>query len=191
MEDATSNPTDSKGPRTIIHEIMDSKLPASEKVFKRVYQDTFTVTGAGFETVAAVLRLIMFHIYHTPAILHRLRAELTSAATAAQTQPLDLRVLEQLPYLTAILTEGLRLSPAIGTRMARVSRNADIFYNDWRIPPGTAVGMTTVLIHLDDTLYPDPKRFDPDRWLDGDTLKKTEQGFAPFAKGTRNCIGRQ
>ena len=175
--------------RTIVHEIMDSKLPPSEKTFKRIFQDVSTATDAGFETTASAIRLIFFHVFSNPKLLQRLRAELASAG-ASPDRPLDLKTLEQLPLLTAILKEGLRLSPAIATRMARVSPDSDIVYNQWRVPAGTPIGMTLILMHTDETLYPEPKLFNPDRWLDGSALKKTDKGFAPFSKGTRDCLGR-
>lgn len=84
--------------------------------------------------------------------------------------------------------EGLRLSPAIGSRMARIS-DKDLFYGDWRIPAGTPIGMTTILMHTDDTLYSDPLRFDPDRWMDLGARKKAEKTYAPFSRGTRICLG--
>jgi len=173
-------------PRTIVHEILASKLPAHERMPARIFEDVSTVTGAGFETTASVLRLIFFHVFSNPSILRRLRTELSSVST-----PADLKTLEQLPYLTSVLKEGLRLSPAIATRMARVAPDRDQIYGKWRIPASTPVGMTTILMHTDETIYPDPKRFAPERWIDDDGLKRGDTVFAPFAKGTRNCLGMQ
>ncbi|KAI4604035.1 hypothetical protein KJ359_000162 [Pestalotiopsis sp. 9143b] len=78
-----------------------------------------------------------------------LRAELASAKLASSTidGEMQIKTLEQLPYLTAVIMEGLRLSPAIGSRMARISPDRDIIYGDWRIPAGTPVvlhGLATV-----------------------------------------------
>lgn len=168
---------------------MESKLPPSEKTFNRVFQDVSTATGADFETTARALQLIFFHVYSNAKILRRLRADLTSAG-AGPKHSLDLKTLEQLPSLTAILMEGLRLSPAIATQMARVSPSRDIFYNQWRVSAGTGIGMTLVLMQTDESLYPEPKQFNPDRWMHAGALKKIDKGFAPFSKGTRDCLGR-
>ena len=186
---ASPNPN-SEAPRTIVHEIMESKLPLSEKRFDRVFEEVSTVTGAGFETTASALRLILFHLFSTPKMLERLRAELASAS-AISPNLLDLKALEQLPYLTAILMEGLRLSPAIATRMARMAPDTGLIYNQWHIPPGTPVGMTLILMHTDEALYPEPRRFDPNRWMHPDARKNLDKTFAPFSRGTRNCLGMQ
>jgi len=172
--------------RTIVHEIMDSRLPNSEKTFERVFEDVSTVIGAGSDTTASVLRLIFFHLFSPTEMLKRLREELSAA-----TSPLDLRTLEQLPYLNAILMEGLRLSPAIATRMARITPDSGLTYDKWHIPAATPVGMTLILIHSNEYLYSEPRRFNPDRWMDSDARKKVDKTFVPFSKGTRNCLGMQ
>ena len=101
-----------------------------------------------------------------------------------------LKKLEQLPYLTTVLNEGLRLSPGIARRAARV-KDKDLFYGDWRIPAGTPVGMTTLFMHTDKELYPDPLRFNPDRWMDSSDRGALASKFAPFSRGTRICLGMQ
>ncbi|KAI1129410.1 cytochrome P450 [Nemania abortiva] len=173
-------------PRTMIHEIVDSNLPPSEKTFDRIFEDVATVTAAAYETTANALRLILYHIYSNEKILHTLRAEIASLPT--DPTAITLKELERLPYLTAVLTEGLRLSPGIGTRAARVT-DKDLFYNNWRIPAGTPVGMTTMLMHTDEKIFPDPMSFNPDRWTDPTIRKAAGKNFAPFSRGTRICLG--
>ncbi|KAF3763269.1 cytochrome P450 [Cryphonectria parasitica EP155] len=188
MAAAVSPSPEDRGQRTIVHEILDSKLPPHDKSFQRVFEDVSSVSGAGFETIGGALRLIFFHVFSDPEILQRLRAELDSAKEK-HPDVMELKVLEQLPYLTSTIMEGLRLSPGIATRMARIAPDRDLFYKDWRIPAGTPVGMTTILMHTDENLYPDPQSFKPERWVDGNGGKNAEKAYAPFSKGTRMCIG--
>lgn len=169
------------------HDIVKSSLPPTEKTFNRIFEEIATVTGAAFETSASTIRLIMFHIFANKSILERSRAEITTAVTKSpKSWPLPLQTLEQLPYLTAVIMEGLRLSPALGTRTPRVS-DKDLFYGSWRIPAGTPVGMTVLLMHTDEAVYPSPMRFDPERWLSD--RKPNDKTFAPFSRGTRICLG--
>ncbi|KAK3391156.1 cytochrome P450 [Podospora didyma] len=198
---------------TLIHDIIQSNhLPPADKTFPRIREEIATVTGAGFETTANALRLIIFHVFTDKNVLSRLRTEIASAAAATAPSPrgigqipLSLTTLERLPYLTAVLTEGMRLSPGIGTRAGRVT-DKDLFYGDqWRIPAHTPIGMTTLLMHTDEKLYPDPMRFDPGRWVvvdDSDSASTEEAArrlktpgadkppfYAPFSRGTRMCLG--
>lgn len=185
----SEEPTVSDEKATIVGEIMKSKRPAVDKTFVAILEEVITIGGAGFETTAGVLKVVLFHLFDKPEILNRLRAELSSISRTIDTVEARLTALEQLPYLTAILMEGLRLSPALATRLARVTPDRDLFYNDIRIPSGTAVGMTAILLHTDDTMYPEPRSFNPDRWMDPNPWSLNDKVFIPFSKGTRNCLG--
>lgn len=72
--------------------------------------------------------------------------------------------------------------------MARIAPDREVVYDRWAIPP---VGMTTLLMHHDESLYPDPKRFNPERWMNMDKRRKAEKTYAPFSRGTRICLGFQ
>ncbi|KAK8076200.1 cytochrome P450 [Apiospora phragmitis] len=168
--------TKDESPRTIVHKIVNSNLAPSEKKFERVMNDVATITGAGFETAASALRLIFYHLATVDAAKDKLKT------------------LEQLPYLTSVIMEGMRLSPAIGSRAARIAPDRDLFYEGddgytMRIPAGTPVGMTTILMHTNETLYPAPLSFNPDRWMDAGARRRLEKTYAPFSRGTRICLG--
>lgn len=176
---------DDDGPRTLVHEIMQSKLPSVEKSFERIFEDVSTITGAGFETTSGVIRLAAFHIYSNPKILKRLRAELAAAPDR------DWKTLQQLPYFTATIMEAMRLAPAIATRSARIEPDKDLIYANWRIPAGTPVGMTIYLLHQNEEQYPEPQRFNPGRFMNPNPWQLGNKTFVPFSKGKRNCLGMQ
>ncbi|KAI1778090.1 trichodiene oxygenase [Hypoxylon cercidicola] len=184
-----SGTLDPDAPRTMVHEILDSDLPDDEKSFKRIFDEVGTVTGAAFETTANSIRLTLYHIYKDAEVLRRLRAELKAAPPAEQKSNSALSRLEQLPYLTAVLMEGLRLSPGTATRATRVAPDRDLSFKGRRIPAGTPIGMTTYLMHRDPDVYPDPDQFQPRRWLDLQERWKLDKFYAPFSKGPRNCLG--
>lgn len=150
-----------------------------------------TITAAGFETTASILRLVLYHIFSNQEILRRLRAEIATVngISSSSDAKLEVKTLEQLPYLTSVIMEGMRMSPGIGSRLARIAPDRDLFYGDLRIPAGTPVGMTTILMHTDETLYPAPLSFNPDRWMDPEARRKMDKTYAPFSRGTRICLG--
>jgi cytochrome P450 len=137
--------------------------------------------------------MILYHVYSDNEVLQRLRAELEEGHASGRIEPKHLQVsaLDQLPYLTGVIMEGLRLSPGLATRMARIAPDRALAYGEWTIPAGTPVGMTTLLMHTDESLYPDPTLFRPERWADVEARKKADRTFAPFSRGTRICLGMQ
>lgn len=188
---AAASDVDDQGPRTLIHEIVQSKLPEPEKALERVYDEVATTTGAGYETTAAVLRIALFHIYHRPLIRDALRSELYSSSSTSDADTPELRALEKLPYLTAVIMESMRLAPAMATRSARIAQDKGLVYGEYQIPAGTPVGMTVHLMHQNEDEYPEPERFLPERWMEPDPWHIGGRTFVPFGKGKRGCLGMQ
>ena len=128
------------------------------------------------------------HILASPSVHARLRAELLSAIPDPSSIP-PLAVLEKLPYLSAIIHEVHRFAHGVVGRLERVSPDAALHYRHWVIPPGTPVSMTSLLQHRDPSIFPEPLRFDPERWLKGKESTALERYLVPFSKGTRQCLG--
>jgi cytochrome P450 len=103
-------------------------------------------------------------------------------------RPLPLQDLEQLPYLTAVILEGHRISHAASHRLFRVFPSNTLAYNGFTIQAGTTVSMTPLLMHENTSLFPNPQEFRPDRWF-GEEGTRLKRFLVPFGKGTRQCIG--
>ena len=153
---------------------------------------------AGFETTGFAMTLGLYYILRTPAVLERLRAELEAtwpdpdwSSNAATGPRPSWTQLESQPYLHAVVLESLRLSCGTLSRLARVSP-VPVTYGDHVIPAGYPISMSSPLIHHNQTLFPDPHAFNPDRWLRGSAREQRElQGFlTSFSAGSRGCIGR-
>jgi cytochrome P450 len=97
--------------------------------------------------------------------------------------------LEKLTYLTAVILEGLRLGYGTSTRLQRVAPDRVIKYEDWEIPPGTPVSMTSVLMHHNEDKFPNSHNFDPERWMDPKERQRLDKYMVAFTKGTRQCLG--
>jgi len=184
---------------TIFHEILSSDLPLSEKKLDRLWQEGQTIVGAGTETTAWTMSVIVYHVLSNPAIKKRLLQELNNVMKDGNVPCIQL---EKIPYFAAIVSEGLRLSYGVTTRLQRVSPDQVLPYKNWQIPPGvrfspsasntstntsqTPVGMTTVLQHHDPSIFPDPTTFNPERWLENPHLSRY---LVSFCKGSRGCLG--
>lgn len=150
--------------------------------------DRSQVVVAGQETVAWTLTVITYHLLSNPTVLRTLKSELEAAIpnTKAST---PLSSLENLPYLTGVIKEGLRLSYGASTRLQRIPLEPLVFCSgkkEWTIPAGTPVGMTSLLIHQDESIYPNWQEFRPERWIDDPRL---DQYLVSFTKGSRQCVG--
>lgn len=166
---------------TIFHELLESDLPPSEKTKTRLWQDGESLVAAGTETTSNTLCFLIVSLLVRPDKYARLKAELRTLGSQS-----SLQRLEQLPYLTAVIWEALRLALGISHRFIRVTSGQQVEYNGFVFPPGTPISMSTIVQHTNPELFQDPSAFEPDRWLDG---KASKEDILTFSKGTRQCLG--
>ncbi|KAF2202754.1 cytochrome P450 [Delitschia confertaspora ATCC 74209] len=166
-----------------------SHLPDDDKMPMRIRDEALTVVGAGGDTTARVLSYMTFFMgLHKDTILPKLRKELESVM-ADPNMGLDWKTAEQLPYLTAVIKESLRITTTIVSRLPLLSP-IPITYKSYTIPPNTPISMSPRDVLLDPSIFPSPLTFDPSRWLPSNPdLPRLNRFFVPFSRGSRMCIG--
>ncbi|KUJ20796.1 cytochrome P450 [Mollisia scopiformis] len=174
--------------RTIFHELRDSGLPPEEKTMARLCDEGQILTGAGSETTAKALTTATFYLLEHKQSLEKLKHELKDVAPDADTSA----KLSQLPYLSAMIAEALRLSHGVTTRLPRIATDEIMRYKDWEIPFGTPVSSTAYFILMNSKIFPNPKDFKPERWIDATgrfdyALEK--KYLVNFGRGSRQCLG--
>lgn len=98
--------------------------------------------------------------------------------------------IQSLPYLSAVVKEGLRISMANPTRLPRVVPQEGWAFKSTHIPAGSIVGCSAFELHYNPTAFPSPFEFKPERWLDGNVTEDANKHFFPFGAGSRACIAR-
>ncbi|MCJ1271041.1 hypothetical protein MMC22_010940 [Lobaria immixta] len=176
------------GHQTVFHALLNSDLPPAEKTSTRLGEEARGLVGAGTFTVAHTLRVITYHVLANPSIHQKLVAELETVAPS-RSNPAPLAKLEKLPYFSAVILEGLRLAYGVSHRLGRASPDVALTFHGQTIPAGTTVTMSSVLIHDNPDIYPQPSVFNPDRWLADESQKRLQRYLVPFGKGTRMCAG--
>lgn len=180
--------TGSKSHPTVFHSLRDDDgLPLSEKSLPRLVMEAQSLVGAGTLTSTHMLSMTTYHVLMNPPILSRLIAQLEQALPDAST-PCSLQKLEQIPYLSAVINEGLRISYGSIHRLQRVHPDNALTFRNWTIPPGTPVGMSSLHMHNDPAIFPEPRRFDPSRWM-GLEKELRQRHLFNFGRGTRQCVG--
>ncbi|OOG00947.1 hypothetical protein ASPCADRAFT_125952 [Aspergillus carbonarius ITEM 5010] len=174
---------------SLFHALMASRLPEAEKRPKRMAHEGFEILLAGSDTAARTMGVAIYHILANPEIKCRLQVELDTAIPNSYDQ-IELRVLEQLPFLNAVLKEVLRIGKITDHRLTLIAPNETLQYREWIIPAGTRVSMTPTRNSFDERFFPEPNRFRPERWLQsGERLAAMNRVFMPFARGRRACLG--
>ncbi|KAI9640465.1 hypothetical protein NHQ30_011211 [Ciborinia camelliae] len=170
--------------RSIFYELRDnSNLPPAEKSALRLEQEATLLVMAGTESTAKSTAITHFHLLNNPECMAKLRAELATVPESASWSQL-----EQLPYLSGCIAEGNRLSFGVTARVCRIAPDETLQYKQYAIPPGTPMSQTTLVVHTDETIFPDPWAFQPERWIGPEGVERKKYQMA-FNKGARNCIG--
>ncbi|KAG8626743.1 hypothetical protein KVT40_005688 [Elsinoe batatas] len=130
---------------------------------------------AGSDTTAISLRAICYFLLTNPACLTVLRQETAQRkADGRLSWPATFKQVSDWPYLQAIISEALRLHPAVGLTLPRV----------------TTVGVNAWVVHHNPAVYgEDHETFGPERWLGGNK-GDMERYFFAFGGGQRLCIGK-
>ena len=147
---------------------------------KELRDELMTLLFAGHETTATALSWALYWIHSLPTVRKKLLHELATLSDSPD--PLDIF---RLPYLTAICNETLRIYPIAMLTFARVVQEP-IALLGHRLDPGNAVVGCIYLVHQREDLYPNPKQFKPERFLE---RQFTPYEFMPFGGGARRCIG--
>jgi cytochrome P450 len=150
----------------------------------QVRDEALTLITAGHETTANGLNWVWYQLAQHPGAEARFHAELDAVLGGGSPTPDDFAA---LGYTQAVLLEAMRLYPPAWGIERRALRDQPI--GGYVIPAGAAVLMPTFVVNRDPRLYPDPLRFDPDRFLPGSDRQRPDWAYPLFGGGTRKCIG--
>jgi cytochrome P450 len=143
-----------------------------------------SVMGSG---VAHGLSAALFRAYSDPQVEAKLGAEVREAVGGRRPQPSDL---PRLDYTAMVYSETLRLDPP--TRVfARICLDRDTLPSGVPIEAGSKVFLSPYAVQRDPALYPDPRRFDPERFTPDAARERPRFAYFPFGGGPRGCPGRE
>ncbi|KAL4862829.1 hypothetical protein BDV12DRAFT_38719 [Aspergillus spectabilis] len=187
--EALKNAQEARKGGNLIQNLASLTMPEHMRSPQRLMNEGFALIIGGTETTARTLAVGAWHLYSRHDIRQKLREELKTVMPTPESRP-RWNELEQLPYLSGVVNESLRLSTGIANRSARVAPTEALIYNGYTIPPGTPVSETHCLILMDPKIFPNPEEFDPERWVRA-TAKgvRLDKYLVNFSKGTRMCVG--
>jgi cytochrome P450 len=153
---------------------------------EQLRDEAMTLFLAGHETVSNALTWTWYLLSQHPAVEARLHAEVDRVLGERRASADDLGF---LPYTRMVLSESMRLYPpayAIGRRALEDYEVAGVV-----APRGSLVVVSPLVTQRDARWYPEPERFDPDRWTAEAQAARPKFSYFPFGGGTRTCIGDQ
>ena len=142
--------------------------------------ELMTLLFAGYETTATAMAWGLYLIQKHPEVRAKLLQELDTLGDSP-----DPMSIFRLPYLTAVCNETLRIHPVAMLTFPRTVKEP-VEISGYALDPGTILVGSMYLTHQREDLYPEPKKFRPERFLE---RQFSPYEFIPFGGGVRRCVG--
>eukprot|EP00924_Labyrinthula_sp_SR-Ha-C_P010389 snap_masked-scaffold_23-processed-gene-5.17-mRNA-1 protein AED:0.32 eAED:0.33 QI:0/-1/0/1/-1/1/1/0/541 len=164
--------------------------PMSDKILRDIL---LNVTIAGRDTTACTLSWMFYELSIHPEEQNKLFEEIRKKLESNENKEglflpkiTDLTA-ENMPYLNAVIHETLRLHPPVASNF-KVSTRDSYYLDGTYIPKNTKIYYYTYSLNRNPELYPDPEKFDPERWIPFKEPSMYE--FTAFQAGPRFCLGK-
>ncbi|KAL1876477.1 hypothetical protein Daus18300_002721 [Diaporthe australafricana] len=159
-----------------------------------VYMTAAANINAGSDTTSISLTAVMWNLLKHPEALAKLRAEIDTMIDSGEiTESITFSDSQKMPYLQAVIKEGMRLHPAAGLPLQRVVPKGGVELAGQFFPEGTHVGINSWVAHHNSEVFGDRvDDFRPERWLTGgeESTRNMERYFLTFGHGARTCLGK-
>jgi cytochrome P450 len=153
---------------------------------QQIRDEALTLFLAGHETTANALAWTWYLLSQNPEAESKFHAEIDRVLNGRLPSIEDLA---QLRYTEMVLAESMRLYPpawGIGRRPIQ-----EYQIGGYTIPARDVMVMSPYVVHRDPRWFPEPERFDPDRWLPENVAARPKFSYFPFGGGARVCIGER
>jgi len=151
---------------------------------KLVRDEVMTMFMAGHETIASAITWTWYLLSQNPHIEKVLHEELDTVLGAERIQAEDVG---RLPYTKKVLLESMRIYPPVWLIVRHPLVDTDL--GGYMIPAGAYVHLCQYTMHRDPRYFPDPERFNPERWTPEAMAQRPKFSYFPFGGGKRKCIG--
>jgi len=153
---------------------------------QQLRDEAMTLFVAGHETTANALTWTWYLLSQHPEVEAKLHEEIDTVLAGRLPTAADVA---QLRYTEMVFAEAMRMYPPAWTMGRRVL--ADYQIGQYVVPAGSIVLMSPWVMHHDPRFFPDPFKFDPERWTAEAREARPKFSYFPFGGGPRVCIGEQ
>ncbi|HMV34056.1 MAG TPA: cytochrome P450 [Gemmatimonadales bacterium] len=170
------------GERDALSLLVHSEVDGQRLSADELLAEALTLFVAGHETIAMTMAWTLFLLERHPDELARVLDEIEATVGESPPTPADLA---RMPVMDRVIQESMRVLSSVPTLFFRVC-GEDTTVGGVRLPAGANLVVSPLAQHHDERLYPEPRRFRPDRWID---LNPGPYGYLPFGAGPRTCVG--
>ena len=173
-------------PKNLLGDVMQAHIDHPDFVQERDL--IMLLTGpyvAGLDTVANTVAACTYGILKTPGVLEKVQAEADALYAKETVTEADIR---GLTYIQGCIKEAMRLWPIAVAQMRTATK--DLEFEGHTIPEGELIFIATSVPHFMEEHFPDPMKFDPERYDQDRNEHKKPGAYSPFGRGPHTCLGQ-
>ncbi|GJQ88379.1 Cyp6a9 [Trypoxylus dichotomus] len=174
--------------QTLLETDRKTKFEGNRLKLEQIAAQSFVSFIAGFEPSSTAMTFCLHELAFNQDIQDKLREEIWYGLEKNGGR-FTYDGIMGMKYLDQVIQEALRKYPPIPFVMRSCIKDYKIPNSDIVLKTGTDVFVTVLGVHHDPEYYPDPQRFDPERFSEENKNKRPDFAFLPFGKGPRTCIG--
>lgn len=168
----------------LVSTLLHAKEEGAGMTDRQLRDEALTIFLAGHETVANALTWTWYLLSQHPEVEEKLHAELASVLGGRPPEAGDISC---LPFTRMVLSESMRLYPPAWGMGRRALGQYEV--GGYCVPAGTVLVASQWVTHRDPRWFPEPERFDPERWTPEAEAARPRYAYFPFGGGPRQCIG--
>ncbi|XP_077270870.1 LOW QUALITY PROTEIN: putative cytochrome P450 6a14, partial [Temnothorax americanus] len=138
---------------------------------------------AGFETSTATATFALYELAHHQDKVYK---EIDETLTK---HDLTYDAMNKMPYLTKVISETLRQYPPLSMLNHICTKDINLPTTNIYLLKGTSIFIPILGLHRDPSIYPNPDKFDPERFNTDEKARRHPYAYLPFGEGPRICIG--
>ncbi|XP_043481155.1 cytochrome P450 4C1-like isoform X2 [Leptopilina heterotoma] len=172
---------------------LDFLLQLSDKEHftdKEIREEVVTLITAGSDTTGRTMDFVLFMLAIHPEVQEKVYEEIFSVygSDDSEKNPVKFEDLHNFMYLERVIKETMRLFPIVPF-IARLVLE-DLELDGQTVPKDCSAVILVLALHRNEKIWPDPLKFDPDRFLPEEVNKRHPCAYIPFSFGPKDCIGR-
>ncbi|CAK9797731.1 Probable cytochrome P450 6a20 [Anthophora plagiata] len=164
-----------------------SKTEGNKLTMTEAAAQAYVFYLAGYETSSTTATFCLYELAKNQDVQNKLREEIRKVIK--EHGGLTYAALHDMNYLQKVISETLRKYPPVIILNRICTKEVQLKETDLHIPVGTPIIIPIIGLHGDAEIYPEPEKFDPERFSEENVKTRHSYAYLPFGEGPRICIG--